>query len=272
MRKRSSRMLLIALCILLLAVIPGVHAHELVVESSKAVYQLGDTINITAVVRNTKDETVDLIVEAVLQDMEGKVTPFPVQYPLTLNSNENRTVQLFTLTVDERFYSGTYVVDVSVIEGRFRVYEEEISFAIEGAPEDMDVAVLLSKDVSYTTQSRVFIKNDWIYMGISCSVENVSITAHLIFPDNSSKLLFLPSTLVAGQIGAYTLLVEASAEGYRNVSLTDYFAVLEHAPFSDGEIETTIEIPEVPWTMIVGIVIAIVVIAIVVYLYKKGYF
>jgi hypothetical protein len=128
------------------------------------------------------------------------------------------------------FYSGAYVVSVSLIEGGFRVYEEEIRFSVEGAPEDMQVEVLLCRDPACTERSLVFVRNEKMYIAYRCSVEEVSITADLTFPDNSSRQLMLPANLTVKQAGSYTIRVKASAEGYRNVTLTEYFAVLEKEP------------------------------------------
>ncbi|MEM3047439.1 MAG: hypothetical protein QW057_10245, partial [Candidatus Bathyarchaeia archaeon] len=128
------------------------------------------------------------------------------------------------------FYSGIYVVSVGLIEGRFRVYEEELRFTVEGAPEDMQVEVLLCKDPACTEQSLVFVKNEKAYITYRCSVEKASVTADLTFPDNSSRQLTLPTNITVKQTGLYRVRVKASAEGYRNVALTEYFAVLEREP------------------------------------------
>jgi hypothetical protein len=220
----------IVLLVLLLAVTSEAHACELQVESDKAVYRPGDTIVVTAEVRNTRSESVDLAVETTMRDLRGKFPASSLLYRVGLAPNETRRLELFRLLVDERFYSGAYVVSVSLIEGGFRVYEEEIRFSVEGAPEDMQVEVLLCRDPACTERSLVFVRNEKMYIAYRCSVEEVSITADLTFPDNSSRQLMLPANLTVKQAGSYTIRVKASAEGYRNVTLTEYFAVLEKEP------------------------------------------
>jgi hypothetical protein len=218
------------LLMLLLTTTSRAQFYELTLTSNKTVYNLGDTMVITAEVRNTKDYNVSITIEAILSELMSRIAPTQLYYSLNLGSNETRQVQLFSLLVDQSFYSGTYKVHARLIEDNFAVCEEEIQFEVQGAPEVMEVEILLSKDSTFAEKTHVFIKNEKIFIGFSSNVQDVSIDAKLTLPDNSSKLLTLPTNITAKQAGAYTLEVNASKQGYRNITLTEFFAVLEEDP------------------------------------------
>lgn len=260
--------------VLLLSGIPSTNAHYLLIRNTASIYQPGDTINITANVSNTKNEAVNLILEANLQDIRGKITPYSISYPLILTSGENKTVQLFLLPVDESFYSGQYVVHASVIEGRFRVCEEDSYFQVEGALDDMEVSILLSNDSTFPSQTHTFIRGETIYLDLHSSANDCVVTASLLFPDNSSRSVIFPMSITAEQDGIYTLLVNASAKGYRNTSGIEYFAVLSHEPFSaeQPEEKTAGETGRFPLEIILITVIALIIITVIVSMYKKKYF
>jgi hypothetical protein len=49
-------------------------------------------------------------------------------------------------------------------------------------------------------------------------------------PDNSTQHITLPLALTVKQVGEYTVYVNASAAGFRDVTIRDFFAALERAP------------------------------------------
>ena len=53
------------------------------------------------------------------------------------------------------------------------------------------------------------------------------ITTTLIYPDDSIKSLYLPTSIKANQIGTYELSVIASKESYKTISLNEQFGVID---------------------------------------------
>lgn len=233
--------------------------YELNIKSNQTTYTIGDSINITAEITNTKNEEVTIVVEAYLEDMNHTNPPYPIHYSLTLNAYETRTIDLFNITVDDSFYSSRYVVNVNIIEGEFRVYEDYLYFEVSGTLKDMYLEIQLSTNPTFTSDSSVFIKNEKIYLGYQCDAEDVLITANLIYPDNSTISASLPFDINAEENGVYILKINASADGYRSVNKTKYFAVIGQEPFLDK----TGQIDIIYLLLILAIIIFLVIIIVI---------
>jgi len=227
--RRSARLCIVT-AFVAVAWISAAHAHDLALNVSKTVYRPGDMINVTARVTNTKEQAVDLSLDVLLRDQRAKVAPTQIRFAVSLAAKESRSIELFLLPVDQNYYSGPYLVQASLIEGRFTVYQAEASFQIEGAPEDMTFEIILTRDPSHLRRTSVFIRNEKVYLAYSCSVEGPEIVARLTLPDGSSRGVALPANLTAKQAGSYTIQLNASKQGYRPVALLKSFAVLEQDP------------------------------------------
>ncbi len=227
-----------------------VHASILTLVSSKQVYQYGDTINVVATVSNTGSEPAKIYLEHSLRDLQGRVSTAHLLSVVELGADETRTVELYDLKVDDRFYSGQYVVTASVIINRVRVSTAELWFTVEGAPEDMDLRLILRPDPDYGTLSHVFIMGEKIYIKLTGAPQGAVVSANLKLPDNSTQPLTLPMALTAKKVGAYELNVNISATGYRDARLRDFFTVLGESPQSladrkeDSDLSLTVEKPE----------------------------
>jgi len=226
--RRSARVC-IAVAVVV-ACISLAQAHDLALNVSKTVYRPGDVINVSARVTNTKEQAVNLSLEALLKDQRSKVAPTQIRFSLALAARESRRIELFLLPVDDSYYSGPYTVQASLIEGRFTVYQAEASFQIEGAPEDMTFEIILTRDPSHSKRTSVFVKNEKVYLDYSCSVQGPDIVARLTLPDGSMRDATRPGNLTARQAGSYTIQLNASKEGYRPVAILKSFAVLEQDP------------------------------------------
>lgn len=211
-----------------------VNAHHLDVKLNDQVFQPGKTIILNATVENTKNKVITLKVEAILQDKNMKATPFPVSFQVELQPYANKTLTIFDLIVDDRFYNGFYTIQISLIEDQFRVIEKEIDFEITGSQEDMDLDIIIANDPGFSTPLKVFVKNEKIYIKISCAAENSVYTATLTKPDNTITQINIPAELTAENVGSYKITVQAQADGYRKTSIIEYFAVIEHEPFQQA--------------------------------------
>ncbi len=224
------RCLLAAVLMISAASLSAAKAHELSLNTSQEVYRPGDTISAFALITNTKEEPTSLSLEVLLKDLRSKVAPTLVRFSLSLAPRESRTIELFSLVVDQAYYSGPYSIQANLVEGRFVVRQAEAQFRIEGAPEDLLLDVILSRDPANYERTSVFIKNEKAFLAYSCSVQNPNITARLTFPDGSSREVHLPTNLTVKQVGSYSLDVWASKDGYRQITAIKQFAVLEADP------------------------------------------
>ena len=237
--------------LLLVASAPAVaHASTLTLTSSKQIYRYGNTIKVVAEISNTVSEPVKIYLEHSLRDLMGRVSTAPLLSVVEIGANETLTVELYNLEVDDRFYSGQYLVTASAIINRVRVSTAEVWFTVEGAPEDMDVRLQLSPDPDYRRLSHVFILGEKIYIKLNGAPQGAAVSAILKLPDNGTQPLTLPAALTAKQVGEYELTLNASASGYREAQLREFFTVLGESPPSladrkeNSSLSLTVEKPE----------------------------
>ena len=105
-------------------------------------------------------------------------------------------------------------------------YTTSKNFSIVTTP-GFNFSVLVCKDQLCIKKSKIFVKNQKIYLDYSSEVKNISINANLTYPDKTIKQLTLPTSIKAEQTGTYTLKVTASKEGYKTKALSTQFGVVE---------------------------------------------
>ena len=81
------------------------------------------------------------------------------------------------------------------------------------------------RDVYCDNQSRIFIRGDNVYFNFTSDV-NPQIIATLLYPDNITRSLSIPTFIQATQLGAYQLNVTASRPGYKIIDKQLIFAVI----------------------------------------------
>jgi len=122
------------------------------------------------------------------------------------------------IQVTEDIISQDCIASISIQEPIQQIFEEE--FSIETMPL-FSFSIILDK--------KVFILNEDINLDYSSSVSDPNIKAALIYPDGETEEINLPSTITASQIGTYTLEITASKEGYKTITKTEQFGVIEKA-------------------------------------------
>lgn len=89
-------------------------------------------------------------------------------------------------------------------------------FSIQTNPA-FDLNVLTCKDVDCNEQTRVFIKNDEIYLNYNSTIDDLTVIAIVTSPSGSSEQINLPGSFSADEVGSYSLQIGASKQGYENV-------------------------------------------------------
>ena len=194
--------------------------------SSKSVYTLGDNILIYADIYNINPYQTTALIETSLRDEKGNypiaITPFEFQ----LNSNESKKVLLYNITVDEDMPSDRYIVNARLLFNREEITTQVLEFNVEGTFEEMQVVINTCKDQACAEKSKIFIKNENIYLDYGSDVAEPTITASLTYPDGNVQSAALPLSIEADQIGTYVLQATASKHGYKTVSKREQFAVV----------------------------------------------
>jgi len=178
---------------------------------------------------------------------------------------------LYSSPVLESIPNGNYWADIRILDsGGKRVSRMNISFRIQGVKETLPLVIETCKTQDCSQKSKLFLKNEDIYLNYESSVENPSITATLTYPDKTTGQITLQSSIKASQIGTYELEVKASKEGYKEISIKEQFGVIE----KEARIETVaLEAgekakKEINW-LIIAIIAALIFLAIAAYSIAK---
>ena len=222
---------LVLILTLLLASTPTIaHASSMTLSSKQQVYAYGENVRVVANVTNDADTPVRVYIEHTLRDLMGRVATGYLLEVVDVGAHEAKLVELYDVKVDDMFYSGQYVVWASLIVNKVRVSDDELRFTVEGAPEDMEVKLQMSPNPDYASVSHVFMMGEKAYMQLVGAPQGAIVSTLLKQPDNSTQQLVLPIALTVKQAGRYSVYVNVSATGYRDIHLRDFISVMENGP------------------------------------------
>jgi hypothetical protein len=83
-----------------------------------------------------------------------------------------------------------------------------------------------SFEFDITLEKKVFVQKEYISIDYTSDISGLDIAASLTYPDGRSESVGLPTTIKAGDIGAYEIEVSASKEGYKTIEISEQFAVI----------------------------------------------
>ena len=101
--------------LLFLPLLSCVFAHEISIGSSKGVYEPGDMITIWACVLNSGDTALNLTVELLVEDLDGRVAASPISFTVTAQAGREVNATLMEALVDDSYYSGLYRASARLI-------------------------------------------------------------------------------------------------------------------------------------------------------------
>jgi hypothetical protein len=102
-----------------------------------------------------------------------------------------------------------------------------LQFVVSGTLKRADIEVSICKDPDCMEETRVFAKDETVYLTFDSQFPNPDVEASLILPDGAVKQISLPEALNEELLGTYTLEVTASQEGYTAASLREQFGIIE---------------------------------------------
>ena len=157
-----------------------------------------------------------------------------------------------------------------VLFDRVKVARGALAFEVAGTLKGMSADIKFCKDNLCENKSKIFLKNENVYIDYDSDVLNQSITAVLIFPDKTTKQIILPTSIKADQIGTYNLEVSASKEGYRTIEKKEQFGAIEedtNIEYSEPKAANNASLTNGVLYILIGIII----ILIVFFIYKKKF-
>ncbi len=126
--------------------------------------------------------------------------------------------------------------------------------------------IKICPDQSCTEESKTFVRDSNIYLDYDSEIENLTLDAVLKLPDGRTRQITLPSLAKAEQIGTYELEVTASKTGYKTMTASERFGVIEKqaeikwaSDYDTGEF----------WVDLFLAIIFIVVVLVVIILFKR---
>jgi len=138
---------------------------------------------------------------------------------------------LYNLTIsNEIFNDGIYTIATRLLGVNGELDFKAVNFSIRGLSKGPLFQVLICSDRVCKEKSKIFLRNEDIYMNYRSTTKNSKITATLTFPNQRKVNLNLPSSIKAIQIGTYELEVIASKPGYKTINTKELFGVIEEEP------------------------------------------
>lgn len=139
--------------------------------------------------------------------------PFIEQKIINLEANQPYSDTYYDLMIDESVIPQICIAYIETSEGRI----EKIFRIITNPIFSFDI--ILDK--------KIFIKNEDIYIDYTSEISNPLITATLIYPNEKTQQLTLPTSIIADQIGTYELEITASKEDYKTIIIKEQFGVIK---------------------------------------------
>lgn len=133
----------------------------------------------------------------------------------------------YDLIVDESLNPQTCTAYVQILSPAQQTFSKQFTIVTDPS---FSFSINTCKDASCAEESKVFLKNDEIYLDYLSELQDLSITATLTYPDKTTKQMSLPSLIKADQSGTYALDVTASKQGYKTINVQEQFGVIEEEP------------------------------------------
>jgi hypothetical protein len=237
--------------------------------SVEPVFHEGDAIDFSYSIVSEQDESIKYLANVNCPGSPGTLLELK---ELDLKANEPFAGEYVYDVAWEEVKGGRCFASVSIIEP----YELEVTEPFEViTPLEFSLDVSFCKTSSCAQESKVFVLGEDVYVRYASGAKNPSVAATLTLPDGTTRQLTLPATIESEQIGTYELAITASKEGYRTVTQSEQFGVIESeadipytgtgsgAPGGEGER------PALDYVILAAAVAAVLAVVIVVFFFHR---
>lgn len=184
-------------------------------------FTLGETIQFNYNLVSNTNEQVNYSLSI---ECPNAPIPFVDMKTAELQSNTPVTGTYGDVIIDETIEPQTCTAFVSITEPYGLTETKE--FKIIANP-SFEFKLESCKDQSCSEKSKIFVKDEKIYLSYNSETSNPDITAVLTYPDKKTNQIALPASITASQIGTYKLEATASKQGYKTISTSEQFGVIE---------------------------------------------
>ena len=203
---------LVFACIVLFLFSNFVIAFPQIAINTEKIFEEGDNIEFSYMLIS---QTNEIIKYTASVSCDNAPEPLLQLKQIELKRNEPYYDEYFYAQVDENFLTSECYALITIIEPYNFIKEQKFDV---GAKSSFSFDVLLDK--------KVFTQGETISLDYSSDISNLEIDAKLTYPNKTIKQILLPSSILAEQIGTYSLDVLASKEGYKTVTKKEQFAAI----------------------------------------------
>jgi len=203
-------------------------------DTAELSYRPEDTILVTAVLENSLDIGIDILIESTLSSQNDSISERQISSTLTLRPGELRTIELYRIIVTEDFPEDRYMVEARLISDGVVEDQQQTEFLVEGTLKEMVFGVHLCRDEDCQYESTIFVKGENIYLAYDSPIQGLEVEGTLSYSDGSKENITIPSIIPSVLEGQHTLRVTASKSGYKSKTITMSFAAIGEEPQIPG--------------------------------------
>ena len=184
-------------------------------------FKINDTVILKYTINSDIEEQINYIADVVCPN-----APHPqLELKTTILQPNKPLIENFTyLTVDDGIEPQVCKATVTIPEPYSIIESKPIKIITNPS---FEFELKHCKDASCQFTTEIFELNKDIYFDYSSNIKDILTETNLIFPDKTTKQITLPSSIIASQVGTYTLDVTASKDGYKTIHKTEQFGVIE---------------------------------------------
>ena len=215
--------LLLFLMILMVSI--NLVSSSISITTSKLEYLAGENVSITFLLESPQFFSGNLIIEIIPPERSDTQEAFSSK--INLNPYQIQVIKKY-FQIDENNLPGLYKITGRFIDTNSTfIMQNTTFFNVVGTKDYFIFNPKICKDVTCLKESKIFIKNEDIFIDYDSDVSDLSIDATLIYPDKKIEQITLPTTIKASKIGTYDLEVTASKDGYKTITEKIQLGVIE---------------------------------------------
>jgi len=220
----------ITLALLLLLFAAFANAQTISISMDKNLFFPGEKIEIKISALNDEEIDLNFFLEYYFMHSETFYSSYLNGDALSLAPGEEKTIE-FTQEVSENMPSGIYVMSAVLWSMDLeKTGETAAKFEIHGTKKETDLKLLSCRDKKCTSQTKVFIKGEKIFLDFYSNTGNTPISAQIEFPDGTIEEIVLPHQMQAIESGTYSISAVTEKEGFKKSEATLQIGVLKKEP------------------------------------------
>jgi len=208
--------------ILMIVLLTNLVSASLIIEIDiKPSFIEGEKVTFDYTITSDKDQTITYLPHvscpnAPIAFLEEKI--------IELKANQPYIESYRDIIIDKYIEPQTCKAYIQITSPEKQLIEK--NFTISTSP-SFEFNLLTCKDQSCAEKSKIFLKDELIYIDYESEVQNPTIRTALLYPNEIQKELTIPTSVTADQIGTYELKVTASKKSYKTIEKTTQFGVIK---------------------------------------------